>query len=112
MTLEQLVDGSWIKITEALFVLVARDPLNRDAAFLNPLELVTEEEKVLFKNGEENKKRYKIVYLLLIYSLISGDTKYHRILCSKFLQLWRKKTSYTISLSTLLIIKPCHSEPE
>lgn len=61
LVLEQLVDGDWVKITEALFVLVARDPLNRGAAFLNPLELENDEEKELFKKGEENKKRrYKI----------------------------------------------------
>jgi len=57
LCLEQLVDGEWVKFTDALFVLVARDPLNRGAGFLNPLELVTAEEKELFKNGEENKKR-------------------------------------------------------
>ena len=55
--LEQLIDGDWVKITEALFVLVARDPLNRGAAFINPLELVTKEEKMLFQKGEMNKKR-------------------------------------------------------
>ena len=59
--LEQLVDGQWIKLTEALFVLVARDPLNRGSAFINPLNLVTEEEKDLFAKGEMNKKR---LYLL------------------------------------------------
>jgi len=57
LCLEQLVDGDWVKITEALFVLVARDPLNRGAAFINPLELRTDEEKVLFAEGEANKKR-------------------------------------------------------
>ena len=62
LCLEQLVDGEWIKFTDALFVLVARDPLNRGAAFINPLELVTEEEKELFKNGEANKKRYSMKY--------------------------------------------------
>ena len=55
--LEQLIDGSWVKVTEATFVLVARDPLNRGAAFINPLELVTEEEKQIFQTGAMNKKR-------------------------------------------------------
>ena len=55
--LEQLIDGQWVKITQALFVLVARDPLNRGAAFINPLELGTDEEIALFNQGEENKKR-------------------------------------------------------
>ena len=52
------MDGEWVKITDAVFVLVARDPLNRGAAFINPLELVTEEEIELFNNGEANKRRY------------------------------------------------------
>ena len=55
--LEQLIDGSWVKVTEATFVLVARDPLNRGAAFINPLDLVTEEEKQIFQTGAMNKKR-------------------------------------------------------
>ena len=38
-------------------MLVARDPLNRGAAFINPLELGTDEEKALFQQGEEHKKR-------------------------------------------------------
>ena len=56
--LEQLIDGQWVKFTEATFVLVARDPLNRGAAFINPLEVLTEEEKEIFKIGETNKKRW------------------------------------------------------
>ena len=73
---EQLVDGEWVKFTDALFVLVARDPLNRGAAFINPLELVTEEEKELFKNGEANKKRYKMIlykghHIIYVFHLCS-----------------------------------------
>ena len=45
------------RCTEATFVLVARDPLNRGSAFINPLEVVGEEEEKLFKLGEENKVR-------------------------------------------------------
>ena len=51
------MDGEWVKITDAVFVLVARDPLNRGPAFINTLELVTDEERELFKNGEANKRR-------------------------------------------------------
>jgi len=55
--LEQLINGNWVMVTKATFVLVARDPLNRGAAFINPLEVVTEEEKQIFRAGEENKRR-------------------------------------------------------
>ena len=43
---------------------MARDPLNRGAAFINPLELVTDQEKEIFAKGEMNKKRYTV---FLIY---------------------------------------------
>jgi len=40
---------------------VARDPLNRGGAFINPLEVVGEEEQKLFQLGESNKiRRYQI----------------------------------------------------
>ena len=45
------------RCTDASFVLVARDPLNRGSAFINPLEVVGEEEEKLFKFGEESKVR-------------------------------------------------------
>lgn len=50
-----------IRCTEATFVLVARDPLNRGSAFINPLEVVGEEEEKLFKLGEESKVRWALV---------------------------------------------------
>ena len=61
LCLEQWVEGQWVKFTEALFVLVARDPLNRGAAFINPLELCSQEERDIFQLGEQNKRRW-VVY--------------------------------------------------
>jgi acyl-coenzyme A thioesterase 9 len=55
--LEQLVKEDWVKFTEARFLMVARDPLNRGSAFINPLQVETEEEKELFEKGSINKKR-------------------------------------------------------
>ena len=57
LQLEQGIDGKWVKFTEATFVMVARDPLNKGAAFINPLEVLTVEEKEIQKKGESNKKR-------------------------------------------------------
>ena len=57
LQLEQLIGGHWLKFTEATFVMVARDPLNRSAAFINPLEVVTEEEKEILKRGQLNNRR-------------------------------------------------------
>lgn len=55
--LEQMEEGEWRQVTTARFVLVARDPLNRGSAFINPMEVVTEEEKLLFQKGQQNKVR-------------------------------------------------------
>ena len=38
--------------------MVARDPLNKTASFVNPLKLVTNDEKEVFQRGIENKKRW------------------------------------------------------
>merc|ERR1712080_696504 len=43
--------------TEATFVMVARDPLNKTASFVNSLKLATKEEEELFNRGIENKIR-------------------------------------------------------
>lgn len=57
LKLEQLVDEEWEKFTEARFLMVARDPLNRGSAFINPLHVETTEEKKVFAKGDTNKKR-------------------------------------------------------
>jgi len=57
LMLEQLIDEEWKKFTEARFLMVARDPLNRGSAFINPLVVETKEEKKLFAKGDTNKKR-------------------------------------------------------
>lgn len=44
-------------VFQATFVLVARDPLNRGSAFINPLEVEGPEEEELFEKGEHNKIR-------------------------------------------------------
>ena len=56
LQLEQGIDGKWVKFTEATFVMVARDSLNKGAAFINPLEVLTVEEKEIQEKGESNKK--------------------------------------------------------
>lgn len=57
LELHQKYDGNWEKVTEALFVLVARNPANTGSAFINPLEIVTEEEKEIYNKGKENQVR-------------------------------------------------------
>lgn len=42
----------WLTVTKARFVMVARDPLNKGPALVNPLVPETDEEKALFQKGE------------------------------------------------------------
>ena len=64
MSIKNLKPGVWVRCTEATFVMVARDPLNKTASFVNPLKLVTSDEKEVFQRGIENKKRYFFPLLL------------------------------------------------
>ena len=54
LILEQKHEGVWQRVTEANFVLVARDPTNTKGAVLNKLVAETEEEKILFERGQKN----------------------------------------------------------
>ena len=45
----------WLTVTKARFVMVARDPLNKGPAVVNPLVAETDEEKALFQKGEGEK---------------------------------------------------------
>ncbi|XP_065560986.1 acyl-coenzyme A thioesterase 9, mitochondrial-like isoform X2 [Artemia franciscana] len=54
---QQLESGEWHTVTNGTFVLVARDPLNKGSAIINPLIIETEKEKECYLRGEENKKR-------------------------------------------------------
>lgn len=54
LILEQKHDGVWTRVTEANFVLVARDPTNTKGAVLNRLSTETSEEKALFERGQRN----------------------------------------------------------
>ncbi|KAF2349945.1 HotDog domain [Trinorchestia longiramus] len=58
---DQLQGGAWKKVTTAVFVFVARDPLNQGPALVNRLVPHTEEEKAIFEQGVRNKLARKIV---------------------------------------------------
>uniref|UniRef100_A0A671RVD8 Acyl-coenzyme A thioesterase 9, mitochondrial-like n=1 Tax=Sinocyclocheilus anshuiensis TaxID=1608454 RepID=A0A671RVD8_9TELE len=53
----QCHDGAYTDVLDATFVMVARDPENKRAAFINPLKLESPEEKAIFQQGEINKTR-------------------------------------------------------
>ena len=83
---------------QATFVLVARDPLNRGGAFINPLEVVGEEEQKLFQLGESNKIRY-LILLWPLFSIFTcaGGTRSHRTPCSRSPRSLRSSPSSTTS---------------
>lgn len=57
MTLEQTQDNAVKKLLEAQFVVVARDPVNKGSAFINPLVPDTADEERLIKLGQANKMK-------------------------------------------------------
>jgi len=68
LQLHQEVDGKWEKVTEAVFVLVARDPTNKGSAFINPLQVVTAEEQAIYNKGIENQNRRQTMKNLSLFS--------------------------------------------
>ncbi|XP_073686670.1 acyl-coenzyme A thioesterase 9, mitochondrial-like [Garra rufa] len=57
MHMSQYQDGAYTDVLDATFVMVARDPENKRAAFVNPLKPEGPEEEAIFHRGEINKKR-------------------------------------------------------
>uniref|UniRef100_A0A8C4E9Y5 HotDog ACOT-type domain-containing protein n=1 Tax=Dicentrarchus labrax TaxID=13489 RepID=A0A8C4E9Y5_DICLA len=51
------VDTPYAPVLDATFVMVARDPENKRAAFVNPLKPEGPEDEKLFQEGEANKSR-------------------------------------------------------
>uniref|UniRef100_A0A674ARH7 Acyl-CoA thioesterase 9 n=1 Tax=Salmo trutta TaxID=8032 RepID=A0A674ARH7_SALTR len=57
MHMSQYHGGAYTPVLDATFVMVARDPENKRAAFVNPLKPEGIEEEKLFQQGEINKTR-------------------------------------------------------
>lgn len=54
--LDQSMHGTWHRITQALFLIAARDPTNTKAAIVNPLVPANDREKEIFSGGEKRKQ--------------------------------------------------------
>lgn len=57
MHMSQFHDGAYSPVLDATFVMVARDPENKRAAFVNPLKPEGSEDEKLLQQGETNKMR-------------------------------------------------------
>jgi acyl-coenzyme A thioesterase 9 len=96
-------DGHWQQVTEASFVLVARDPLNTKGAVLNPLIAETDEEKELLAKGEKNKMARKDTAKDSLFK--NPPTEHEKILIHDFFM----KTVDHTALSFKARIKPANS---
>jgi len=76
---DQLADsGKFKKIFNAIFLMVARDPINKRAALVNPLVGGNEQETAYIKMGEGTSS------CLHFYSLIIGNMLYRTCCCCFF----------------------------
>lgn len=66
-----------LQITCAVFVMVARDPLNQGSAPVNPLVCETPEEKEIFHAGEVNKLQRKMVDAESLFKIPPNESGYY-----------------------------------
>uniref|UniRef100_A0A1A9VMB9 HotDog ACOT-type domain-containing protein n=1 Tax=Glossina austeni TaxID=7395 RepID=A0A1A9VMB9_GLOAU len=71
--LEQKENGSWRKITRALFLMAARNATNTGAAPVNPIKPATDEEKKILDGGEERKKLRQKLQASSIFKVEPND---------------------------------------
>uniref|UniRef100_A0A671T2D5 Acyl-coenzyme A thioesterase 9, mitochondrial-like n=1 Tax=Sinocyclocheilus anshuiensis TaxID=1608454 RepID=A0A671T2D5_9TELE len=82
MHMSQYHDGAYTDVLDATFVMVARDPENKRAAFINPLKLESPEEDAIFQQGEINKTRrveLSTASLLKVAPTDEGRTLIHNL---------------------------------
>ncbi|KAB7504898.1 Acyl-coenzyme A thioesterase 9, mitochondrial, partial [Armadillidium nasatum] len=75
LLIKQEQDGKWQQVTRAVFVMVARDPLNQGSAVINPLVCDTEEEKRIFHQGEVSKLSRKLIQEESLFVSPPNDTE-------------------------------------
>uniref|UniRef100_A0A1A9UD64 HotDog ACOT-type domain-containing protein n=1 Tax=Glossina austeni TaxID=7395 RepID=A0A1A9UD64_GLOAU len=71
--LEQKENGSWCRITRALFLIAARNATNTGAAPVNPIKTPTDEEKKILDGGEERKKLRQKLQAFSIFKVEPND---------------------------------------
>lgn len=62
------------QVTRAVFVMVARDPLNQGSAVVNPLVCETLEEKKIYQTGEVNKLHRKMLQEESLFRVPPNET--------------------------------------
>nr|XP_053642235.1 acyl-coenzyme A thioesterase 9, mitochondrial-like isoform X2 [Cherax quadricarinatus]XP_053642236.1 acyl-coenzyme A thioesterase 9, mitochondrial-like isoform X2 [Cherax quadricarinatus] len=75
ITVEQNIDGLWNQVTRAVFVMVARDPLNQGSALVNKLTCETPQEQKLYQAGEINKFHRKHIQEVSLFKVPPNETE-------------------------------------
>uniref|UniRef100_A0A8D0AVP2 Acyl-CoA thioesterase 9, tandem duplicate 1 n=1 Tax=Sander lucioperca TaxID=283035 RepID=A0A8D0AVP2_SANLU len=91
MHMSQYVNGAYTPVLDATFVMVARDPENKRAAFVNPLKPEGPEEEKLFQEGEANKSRRVALSTASLLKVAPTDEE-RKIVHSLFLNTLDTKT--------------------
>lgn len=76
--LEQLMHGTWHRITRALFLMAARDSNNKQAGIVNPLEPADDREREILSGGETRKKRRMLLHQMHVSKVIFKDYDHHQ----------------------------------
>ncbi|KAJ8278182.1 hypothetical protein GJAV_G00084810 [Gymnothorax javanicus] len=91
MHMSQFHDGAYSPVLDATFVMVARDPENKRAAYVNPLKPEGPEEEKLLQEGAANKKRRVELSTASLLKVAPTDDE-RKIIHSLFLNTLDPKT--------------------
>lgn len=90
--LDQLMHGTWHRITRALFLLAARDSNNMKSAPVNAIEPADERERQILSGGEDRKKQRIIMQQKHVSKLIP-DNEEQQIIHNLYIRTTDKDSS-------------------
>lgn len=73
--LEQLQNGSYVKLTRALFLMAARNATNTGAAPVNPIKPATDEESTILAGGKERKNQRQLLRAQSIFKVEPNNSE-------------------------------------
>lgn len=97
--LEQLMHGTWHRITRALFLMAARDSNNKQAGIVNPLEPADDREREILSGGETRKKRRMLLHQMHVSKLIP-DAEEQQLIHNLYIRTTDKDSSLRKVLPT------------
>ncbi|XP_034665191.1 acyl-coenzyme A thioesterase 9, mitochondrial [Drosophila subobscura] len=101
--LEQMVNGSYMKLTRALFLMAARNAINTAAAPVNPIQPANDEEKVILAGGKDRKRQRQIRCAESVFNVEPNDPEQ-----TLMYQLYKRTTpSTTLELNKRILPPNC-----